>query len=355
MTEMSISEILWKVIPSAGTIAAVIVGLVIVNRVLQRGGSGVAGHKFRNQVIMLALTAVGLLIVILVVPIDDARRGQLLNLIGLLVTAAIALSATTFVGNAMAGVMLKAVRSFRLGDFIQTGDHFGRVSERGLFHTEIQTEFRDLTTLPNLYLVTHPVTTIRSSGTFIRCEVSLGYDVPRKQIEKLLLEAAEHAKLTEAYVRVISLGDFSVVYRVAGLLTEVKQLLTARSRLKSKVLDCLHEGGVEIVSPNFMNQRVLSERKKFGPRTKSDPTEEERGPTPEEIAFDKADAAESIEQLRETYKSVREQIEELEKKLAKEDAGDEEVGSDRIEREISILNLRKKRLERMLEKPPEDD
>jgi small-conductance mechanosensitive channel len=355
MTEMSIGELLWSAVPSAATIAAVVVGLVIVNRVLQRGGAGAAGHKFRNQVIMLALTAVGLLVVILVVPIGDARRGQLLNLVGILMTAAIALSATTFVGNAMAGIMLKAVRSFRLGDFIKTGEHFGRVSERGLFHTEIQTEFRDLTTLPNLYLVTHPVTTIRSSGTFVRCEVSLGYDVPRTTVEKLLLQAAEQAKLAEPYVQVISLGDFSVVYRVAGLLTEVKLLLTTRSRLRCKVLDCLHEGGVEIVSPNFMNQRVLSDGKKFVPRTKSDPTEEETGPTPEEIAFDKADAAESTEQLRETYKAVQAQIEELEAELAKGDAGEEKVAADRIEREISILNLRKKRLERMLEKPPEND
>ena len=125
--------------------------------------------------------------------------------------------------------------------------------------------------------------------------------------------------------------------------------------LQAKVLDCLHEGGVEIVSPNFMNQRVLSDGKKFVPRTKSDPTEEETGPTPEEIAFDKADAAESTEQLRETYKAVKAQIEELEAELAKGDAGEEKVAADRIEREISILNLRKKRLERMLEKPPEND
>ena len=62
---------------------------------------------------------------------------------------------------------LRAVRNFRMGDFIRVAEHFGRVSERGLFHTEIQTENRDLTTLPNLFLVTHPVTTIRTSGTIV--------------------------------------------------------------------------------------------------------------------------------------------------------------------------------------------
>ena len=52
-------------------------------------------------------------------------------------------------------------------------DHFGRVSERGLFHTEIQTQDRDLTMLPNLYLVTHPVTAIRSSGTIVSSIVTV--------------------------------------------------------------------------------------------------------------------------------------------------------------------------------------
>jgi small-conductance mechanosensitive channel len=66
----------------------------------------------------------------------------------------------------------------------------GKCRGAGRFHTEIQTDERTLTTLPNLYLVTNPVTTLRSSGTVVSATVSLGYDVPRGRIEELLLEAA---------------------------------------------------------------------------------------------------------------------------------------------------------------------
>ena len=45
-----------------------------------------------------------------------------------------------FIGNVMAGLMLRAVRNFRTGDFVRVEKHFGRVTERGLLHTEIQTE-----------------------------------------------------------------------------------------------------------------------------------------------------------------------------------------------------------------------
>ena len=77
-----------------------------------------------------------------------------------------------------------------MGDFIQCGEHIGRVSERGLLHTEIQPEGRDLITLPNLYLVSHPVSTVQPAGTLVECTVSLGYDVPREEIEEALLRLA---------------------------------------------------------------------------------------------------------------------------------------------------------------------
>ena len=70
---------------------------------------------------------------------------------------------------------------------------------------------------------------------------------------------------------VISLDDFSVLYRVSGFLAEVKNLITVKSTLKKRVLDVLHENGVEIVSPAFMNQRQLvAAGVKTGGATKND-------------------------------------------------------------------------------------
>ena len=92
-------ETLISFLPAAGVVVAVIATLFIVNRVLERNLAAIAGRQFRNQLIMLALTGVGLLIIILVVPMSDAMRGQVLGLIGILLSAAIALSSTTFIGN----------------------------------------------------------------------------------------------------------------------------------------------------------------------------------------------------------------------------------------------------------------
>ena len=267
---------------------------------------------------MLIAVIAGILVVLLILqlPIDNEARGQLMSLLGILVTAAVALSSTTLLGNAMAGFMLRSIRNFKPGDFIVVDGHRGRVSELGLLRTEIQTERRNLTTFPNLFLVSNPVTVVRASGTFISSTVSLGYDVPRQKIEKCLLEAAEQAGLTEPFVFVLELGDFSITYQAAGFLEEVKYLISAESRLRESMLDSLHAAGIEIASPTFMNQRQLNPEQIFVPeqthRTKSDvdPVDE---PRPEERMFDKADLAENEAKAEDKLKEVIEEMARLDK------------------------------------------
>ena len=102
---------------------------------------------FRRQLIQLAGVLAIILALVLFLPLDGELRGQLLSLYGLVVSATIALSSTTLVGNVMASIMLKTIKSCRAGYYITVGDHFGRITTMDLLHTEIQTEERDLTTL----------------------------------------------------------------------------------------------------------------------------------------------------------------------------------------------------------------
>ncbi|MHC4472646.1 MAG: mechanosensitive ion channel family protein, partial [Planctomycetota bacterium] len=304
---------------------------------------------FRRQIILLVLTAVGVIAVLLTLPIEDpGTRNQLLALVGLAFTAVVALSSTTFVANAMAGIMLRSVGSFRPGDFLQVDGQLGRVTERGLFHTEIQTRERNLTTLPNLYLVGRPFTVIRSSGTIVSATVSLGYDVSRKRIEPLLVQAAESAGLTDPFAQVQDLGDFAVTYRVAGFLDEVKQLLTIRSKLRRSMLDTLHRGGVEIASPSIMIQRPLPDGKLLIPRRDLREREEEiyAEDGHEARVFDKAELAQKSEDCRAKLAELKTEIKELESSLAKAEAEDRPG----IESEISLRKRQADYHEKTLER-----
>ncbi len=289
-----------SLLPFLGTIAVVLVGLVMIDRILKRRWKDKPDAQFRFQLIMLLLTFAGLLLVILALPVSVETRGQLLSLIGILLSAAIALSSATFIGNIMAGIMLKAVKSARPGDFITVAELTGRITEMGLLHTEVQTELRDLVTVPNLYMVTHPMRVVRSSGTIIKSDISLGYDVAQQDVFRILSEAASNAGLKDGFVQIRGLGDFSITYRVAGLLEDVKSLISARSRLNEAALDALHAADIEIVSPSFMNTRAIPGDKRFIPQPtlKVVAQKPKKTATAEDLAFDKAEDAATVEQLR---------------------------------------------------------
>ncbi len=175
---LSPAEVIELAVTIAGTVAVVVVlalALWFAHRRLLSYYAKRPNQQFRRQLIMLGLFLFALLLAIIFVPIrDENLRGQLLQLYGIVLSATIALSSTTLVGNAMAGIMLRTLRNFTPGDYVKVGDYFGRISEMDLLHTEIQTEERDLTTLPNLYMVTHPVRVLRSSGTILSVPVPRG-------------------------------------------------------------------------------------------------------------------------------------------------------------------------------------
>ncbi len=343
----------WLALPVLVTLIVVASVLAVANFLLLGSRLGFQpSNRIARQLAMLALTAAGVVALVVSLPVGETTRGQLLSLLGILLSAAIALSSTTLIGNAMAGLMLRAVGNFRPGDFVQVDDRFGRVSERGLLHVEIQTEDRDLVTLPNLYLVSNPVKVVRSSGTMITATVSLGYDTPRTRVEELLVRAAHEAGLEEAYVQILDLGDFSVTYRACGFLAEVKQILSARTRLRAAMLDALHADGIEIVSATFMNQRVLPGDRPVIPE--AEPVWRRRrassSPAPEELVFDKAEAAGERSRMEEEQGSLNSRIQEIEAEL--ESAS--HAAKSPLDEELAKVRLRLVEVTEALSVPPEE-
>ncbi len=290
---------------------------------------------FPRQLIMLGLTISGLLITVLAMPISESSRNQLIGLIGIVISGVLAFSSTTIISNLMAGILLRITKPFKIGDFIRVGDHFGRVSERGLFDTEIQTETRELIALPNTYCINNPVTTIRSSGTIISATLSLGYDADHKVIESLLLEAAQSCGLEEPFVHILELGNFAVTYRLSGFLEKSKLLISTRSSLYGCVLDTLHNKGIEIMSPAFMSQRPLRDGERILPCPAVAEVPDNHTASAEEIVFDKAERAEAMENEKER---LVEEIEHLESALNQgSESGDKEAVQE-------VLELKQKHL-----------
>ena len=341
----------WDFVPFVAVIAVTSLLVVIVRAALRRKDDTEGDTLFLRGMVVLSLVLAGLIGAVVTLPIKDSIQGQLLAMLGLVLSATITLSSTTFVGNLIAGILLRALRKFQVGDYVRVNDHFGRVSERRMFHTEIQTEASNLTTLPNLYLVIHPVTVVRTSGTgtVIDAEVSLGYDVPHAKAERLLVAAAAATGLAVPFVRIRKLGDFSVTYQCAGLLNNPARLLAVESSLRGHMLDELHGAGVEIVSPAFMDQRQLPSGRKVMPRRTASPEAQGAGESVlprEEVVFDKAEQAVSQEKLQSHLARLTEKRSELQKQLAKTESEHEKTGIQRdIDRTALFERLVKEKLD----------
>lgn len=340
--------------PFLTTLAGIAILLLAASWLAKRSDKGAASPGY--QLTQLLVIIVSTLAVIITLPLTDETQGQVLSLLGVVLTAVIAISSTTFVANAMAGIMLQATEPFRPGDYLQVGGHFGRVTKRSLVHTQMQTESRDISTLPNLLLVNTPITVLHREGTIISAEISLGYDIPYTRIEELLLKAAEESGLQEPYVMVKELLDHAVVYLVAGFLPDMKLLLTARSNLRKKALEQMHGHGVEIVSPSFMNQRRLAPDKKVIPdspvlHARRPGKEESDGPAPEEMIFDKAEEAANLEDARQQQEELRQSIKMLKAELKEADE-DKKPG---IEAEISVQEKQAALLQEQQENNSEAD
>ncbi|MFT6269404.1 MAG: small-conductance mechanosensitive channel [Alphaproteobacteria bacterium] len=274
--------------------------------------------KLPRQLSMLGFSIVAVIMVVLALPVIESSRNQLLGLLGVLVSGVIAFSSTTIVSNLMAGVVLSLNKPFRTGDFIRCKGFEGRVTEKGLLDTEIQTRQRALVHIANTFLINNPVEVIRSSGTLISAEASIGYDVHHAIIEQHLQKAADKAGLTDAFVHIVALGNFSVNYKVSGMLEDTKSMLTTESKLYAAILDELHAHDIEIMSPSIMAQRSTDPSYSFIARATVKASAETVNQ--EDLVFDKAEEAEKIESER---NEIQDQIAALKVSLNNGKNGDD--------------------------------
>jgi len=324
---------------SAGVLIGLLVAVFIVHNRLLALYSKKPGQQHTRQLIMIGIYLFAAILAIILMPLSDETQWQLLSFLAILLSVTIALSSTTLVGNAMAGLMLRSLRNFRPGDYVRVGDHFGRITSINLLHVEIQTEELSLTTLPNLYLATNPVDVLRSSGTMLHVQVSLGYEMPRNQVEAALLKAADETGLTKPFVQILSLEDSSVSYQVSGSMTEIESLIDTRRKLRARVLDQLHAVGIEIGSPRHMNKRLLTTDSRTVQQGGAMPNSDDGQPGPDAMLLDKTAQVEDLDNLKKEYTTLSQDLIGIEQELKEAGPGEQR----------KPINLRKKKTEaRML-------
>lgn len=175
----------------------------------------------------------------------------------------VSLGSSTVIGNIIAGLVITYMRPFKLGDRIKLNDTTGNVIEKTPLVTRIRTPKNEVVTIPNSFIMSsHTVNysaSAREYGLIIHSEVSIGYDVPWRQVNQLLIDAALNTPGViddpRPFVLETSLSDWYPVYQVNAYIKEADRLAQIYSDLHQNIQDRFNEAGVEIMSPHYMAVR----------------------------------------------------------------------------------------------------
>lgn len=184
----------------------------------------------------------------------DAFKG-----ISVFVGLMVSLGSSGLINQLMCGLMITYSRALRPGDFVRIGDVEGTVTQLGTLSTRVRTPRREEVIIPNAVLFSTVTTNYSrlhgSEGVFAPTSLTIGYDVPWRQVHALLLLAAERTtgirRQPAPAVRQTGLRDFAVEYTLLVSVEDPTMRGPVLDVLHANIQDAFNEFGVQIMSPAY--------------------------------------------------------------------------------------------------------
>ena len=185
----------------------------------------------------------------------DAFKGVSVFL-GLMLT----FGSSGLVNQIMSGFMVTYSRALRVGDFVRIGDIEGTVTHLGVLSTKVKTLKFEEVTIPNAVVVSQTTTDysrhVDTDGVLTSTSVTIGYDAPWRQVQSLMLLAAERTsgirREPKPFVLQRGLEDFYVRYELFFSLEQQEARWFVLDALHAHIQDLFNEYGVQIMSPNYV-------------------------------------------------------------------------------------------------------
>ncbi len=179
--------------------------------------------------------------------------------ISVFVGVLISFGSSSAIANVVAGIVMTYMRPFQIGDRVRISDTVGDVIAKTLLVTRVRTIKNVNITIPNaMVLSSHIInfsTSSKQRGVILHTAVTIGYDVPWKQVHDLLITAAKTTdKILEdpaPFVLQTSLNDFNVTYELNAYTEQPNEMADIYSELHQNIQNAFNEAGVEIMSPSF--------------------------------------------------------------------------------------------------------
>lgn len=165
--------------------------------------------------------------------------------------------------NIIAGLILTYMRLFKMGDRVKIGSISGDVIEKNMLVTRVRTTKNEIISIPNATVMNSHTINYSSDapekGLVMHSTITIGYDVPWRKMEEVLIKAALKTPLLledpAPFVLQTSLDDFYVSYQINAYTREPNKQATIYSNLHANIQDFCNEAGIEIMSPHYRAAR----------------------------------------------------------------------------------------------------
>jgi small-conductance mechanosensitive channel len=185
---------------------------------------------------------------------SDAFKGVSLFL-GILFS----LGSSSVLANVIAGYSMTYRRAFKVGDRVRIDNTFGDVVEMSVLVTHIMTPKNERVIIPNSKILNDDVINYsvmaRDQGLILHTTVGIGYETSWRQVEAMLLLAAERTPglrpNSQPFIRQTALGDFAVTYELNVYCDDARRMGELYTELHRSILDVFNEYGVQIMTPAY--------------------------------------------------------------------------------------------------------
>lgn len=172
----------------------------------------------------------------------------------------LSLGSSSFIANLLAGLTMTYRGAFSEGDRIRVGEVVGTVEEVKVMITRLRTPKNERVIMPNSNIMGSDVINYtqlaKTEGLLLHTTVGIGYDTPWRQVEAMLIEAANRTEGANQepppFVLQTSLGDFAAHYQLNANCSDVTNLPRIYSDLHANIQDVFNEHGVQIMSPAYV-------------------------------------------------------------------------------------------------------
>ncbi len=179
--------------------------------------------------------------------------------VSLLIGLVFSLGSSSLIGNLIAGYSMTYRRAFRVGELVKIGEHMGNVEQIRLLVTHLRTKKNEEVIIPNSTILGSEVINYSSianaRGLILHTTVGIRYDVPWRQVEAMLLEAAARTeglrRDPSPFVLQMELRDFCVTYEINVSCDKPHSMLAFKTALHRNILDVFNEYGIQVMVPAY--------------------------------------------------------------------------------------------------------